>query len=157
VRQGWAFNFSLLARQELRRAGMMRPWTSPATYHSMPPEFSFLQLEPDNIVLTAFKVEEEDWGQWPRIVLRMYETKGRATEATLTVAAALRLCEEINHLEEHVESQNLNHKGDTVRIRFRPHEIKTIRVSLAVPGFALYEGEHRDNMLPGHPSGFEGG
>ena len=63
VRRGWEFNLPLIARQELHRAGMLRPWTSAAVYHSMPAEFGFLEVEPDDIVLSALKVEEEDWGE----------------------------------------------------------------------------------------------
>jgi hypothetical protein len=34
----------------------------------MPPEFGFLNLEPDNIVLTALKVGESEWGQRSPII-----------------------------------------------------------------------------------------
>jgi alpha-mannosidase len=157
VRRGWELNFPLITRQELHRAGMIRPWTSSAIYHSMPPEFGFLNLQPDNIVLTALKVDENEWGQRSPIILRIYETEGRATDAMLTLAAPIRLCEETNHLEEAIESQAFECEGDTMHIRFRAHEIKTFRLVLPIMSFALYEGEHRDDAVSGRPPGFEGG
>jgi hypothetical protein len=61
------------------------------------------------------------------------------------------MIEETTHLEECIESQSFDWDGEAeVTIRFRPYEIKTFRLRLAVPGFAIYEGaEHRADRDPG--------
>jgi hypothetical protein len=67
--------------------------------------------------------------------------------------------EETNHLEERIESDAFQWGGeDAVTIHFKPHEIRTFRLRLAIPAFAIYEGEaHRDDIAPGEVPGFEGG
>jgi alpha-mannosidase len=160
VRQGWAFNMPLIARQALRRAGMIAPWIARGINHAMPPAFGFLGVAPPNVVLSAFKLEQEDWGPGSPVVVRLYETAGLATEARLTLPAPLMMFEETNHLEEPVESDRFRFGWDEneVTIDFGPHEIKTFRFRLAIPAFAIYPGEeHRDDLAPGEVPGFEGG
>lgn len=135
VRQGWAFNFPLLARQELKRAGVIRSWGA-INYPATPPVLAFVALEPDNVVLTALKVEEDDWGQWSPIVVRMVETEGRATDATLMLPASLRFCEATDHLESAIEDASLAYEDRVVRLHFDPYEIKTLRMSLAVTDYS---------------------
>ena len=69
------------------------------------------------------------------------------------------MIEETTHLEERIESQAFDWDGDAaVTIRFRPHEVKTFRLRLAVPGFAIYKGaEHRADRDPGAVPGFGDG
>jgi alpha-mannosidase len=164
VRQGWALNFPLIARQALRRAGMIAPWIAHGVNHSMPPAFGFLDVQPENIVLTAFKLEQEDWGPGSPVIVRFYETAGRATEAHVTFPASLMLLEETNHLEEPLGPNLAQENEAHAVLPFKPHEIKTFRFRLAVPAFAIYEGEeHRDDVAPGFlpdfpgPPGFEQG
>jgi alpha-mannosidase len=158
VREGWAFNMPLIARQALRRAGVIAPWIAPGVNHAMPPTFSFLQVAPSNVALTAFKLEDEDWGPGSPLVIRLYETAGQPTTATISFAAPLMHIEETNHLEQAIESNALHWEGDTARVAFRGHEIKTFRLQLAVPAFAIYEGlAHRADVAPGETPGFEGG
>jgi len=158
VRRGWAFNMPLIARQALRRAGVIAPWIAPGINHAMPPAFGFLEVHPDNVVVTAFKLEQEDWGPGAPVILRLYETDGRPTEARIAFAAPLMMLEETNHLEEPIESSAFHWEENVATISFRAHEIKTFRFALAVPGFAIYEGEeHRDDVAPGFLPGLEGG
>jgi alpha-mannosidase len=164
IRQGWAFNFPLIARQTLRRAGMIAPWIAHGVNHSMPPAFGFLKVQPENIVLTAFKLEQEDWGPGSPVIVRFYETAGRATEAHVTFPASLMMLEATNHLEEPLGPNLVQDNEAHVTLTFKPHEIKTFRFRLAVPAFAIYEGEaHRDDIAPGFlpdfpgPPGFEQG
>lgn len=158
VRRGWAFNMPLTARQAMRRAGVIAPWIAPGINHAMPPAFGFLEVEPENVVLSAFKLEQEDWGPGSPLVLRLYETAGRAAEARIRFAAPLMMFEETNHLEEPIASEAFDWNEDRVTIRFRPHEVKTFRLRLAVPAFAIYEGaEHRDDVAPGAAPGFGDG
>ena len=125
----------------------------------MPPAFGFLEVEPENVVLTAFKLEDETWGPGSPVIVRLYETAGTATECRITFAAPLMMVEETDHLEARIESQAFDWDGEAqVVVRFRPHEIKTFRLRLAIPAFAIYEGaEHRDDIAPGTAPGFGDG
>ncbi len=158
VREGWAFNMPLIARQALRRAGVIAPWIAAGVNHAMPPSFSFLEVAPENVVMSAFKLEQEDWGPGSPVVVRLYETAGRATAAQVSFAAPLMMLEETNHLEERIESDAFQWEEERATITFRPHEIKTFRFRLAILAFAIYEGlAHRDDVPPGAAPGFEGG
>ena len=158
VRRGWAFNMPLIARQALRRAGVIAPWIAAGVNHAMPPSFSFLEVTPENVVLSAFKLEQEDWGPGSPVVVRFYETAGRETEAQVTFSAPLMMLEETNHLEERIESDAHRWEEGRATIAFRPHEIKTFRFRLAIPAFAIYEGlDHLNDVAPGAVPGFEGG
>jgi alpha-mannosidase len=165
VRQGWAFNLPLIARQALRREGTIAAWVGPGINHAMPPAFGFLQVDHKNIVLSAFKLEDEVWGPGSPVIVRFYETAGKATECKITFAASLMMIEETNHLEARIEDvpQNgaaaFDWDGETqVTVRFRPHEIKTFRLRLAIPAFAIYEGvEHQGDRDPGAVPGFGDG
>jgi alpha-mannosidase len=158
VRKGWAFNMPLIARQALRRAGVIAPWIAAGVNHAMPPSFSFLEVAPENVVLSAFKLEQEDWGPGSPVVVRFYETAGREAEAQIAFSAPLMMLEETNHLEEPIESDAFRWGEERATIAFRPHEIKTFRFRLAIPAFAVYEGlAHRDDVPPGAAPGFEGG
>ncbi|MBN1935840.1 MAG: sigma-70 family RNA polymerase sigma factor [Anaerolineae bacterium] len=158
VRRGWAFNMPLIARQAMRRAGVIAPWIAPGINHAMPPAFGFLEVEPENVVLSAFKLEQEDWGPGSPVVIRLYETAGQAAEARVRFAAPLMMFEETNHLEEPIASEAFEWDEDRVSIRFRPHEVMTFRLRLAIPAFAIYEGEtHREDIAPGTVPGFGDG
>jgi alpha-mannosidase len=173
VRQGWAFNMPLIARQALRRAGVIAPWVGHGINHAMPPAFGFLNVAADgsdaeNMVLTAFKLEDEVWGPGSPVIVRLYETAGVETVSKIAFAAPLMMIEETNHLEERIE--DAPQKGAAafdwdveaeITIRFRPHEIKTFRLRLAVPAFAVGRPEsgagHRDDVAPGTRAGFGDG
>jgi alpha-mannosidase len=159
VRQGWAFNMPLIARQALRRAGVIAPWVGPGINHAMPPAFGFLTVEQENVALTAFKLEDEVWGPGSPVIVRLYETVGKETESKITFAAPLMMIEETNHLEARIESNAFDWDGEAeITVRFRPHEIKTFRLRLAIPAFAIYEGaDHRDDIAPGAVPGFGDG
>jgi alpha-mannosidase len=136
----------------------------------MPPAFGFLDVaavgsDAENVVLTAFKLEDEVWGPGSPVIVRLYETAGKATQAKITFAAPLMMIEETNHLESRIEDAPQNGAaafdwdGEAqVTIRFRPHEIKTFRLRLAIPALAIYEGaEHRADRDPGAMPGFGDG
>ncbi len=131
VRRGLEFNLQLVAQQELRRAGVVPPWTSRGVLDAMPPAWSVLTLEPDNVVLTALKVEEEEWGQGSPFIVRLQETEGRETEVTLRLPIALAHCEETNHIEEPVPSEDVRWREDTVTVRMGAYAVKTLRLRLS--------------------------
>ena len=69
------------------------------------------------------------------------------------------MIEATTHLEARIESDAYEWDGEAqVTVRFRPHEIKTFRLRLAIPAFAIYEGAaHRGDVAPGTVPGFGDG
>lgn len=148
-RRAQEFNLPLIARQELRHSGMMAPWLQAAAYAALPPVFSFAQVSPDNILITALKVEEEEWGEWSPVVLRLYESIGRAADALLTLPGPLRFCEETNHLEEPLAKQTVEVVGNTVRVSLQPNEVKTLRLALVRQSLGLPERQEGEEASLG--------
>ncbi|MBN1933427.1 MAG: hypothetical protein JW934_02115 [Anaerolineae bacterium] len=158
VRHGWALNMPPIARQTMRRAGVIAPWIAHGINHAMPPALGFIEIEPENVPRSAFKLEQEDWGPGSPVVVRLYETAGQAAEARIRFAAPLMMLQETNHLEKPIASEAFDWDEEQVTIRFRPHEVKTFRLRLVIPAFAIYEGEaHHDDVAPGAVPGFGDG
>jgi alpha-mannosidase len=86
---------------------------------------SLLSIEGQGIVLEAAKLAEDGSGD---LVLRLYESSGSATRASLRPSPALGLetCRETNLLEEGGEPEAL--EGGALALAFRAFEIKTIRL-----------------------------
>ncbi len=151
VRQGFEVNYPLLARQPMRRAGLVRPWGVPGQQQAVSPEFAFLKVGQENVVVTAVKMEHEDWGQFSPFVVRLYETAGLATTATLDLAHSLRFAERTDHLERLLPVQDLQHEGRRVTIALKPHEIVTLRMAFVLPSFAVHEEGDEEYQTPSTP------
>ncbi len=139
VRRGWEWNLPLLARQELRRAGIVPPWTSRGVLDPMGPVWSFLSVEPDNVVLTALKVEDEEWGQGSPFIVRLIETVGRESAAELRLPIALASCQETNHIEEPIDTGAVRWAGDRVWVHLGPYEVKTVLLRLSAMTLGVSE------------------
>ena len=88
----------------------------------LPGELSFLELKPDNLILSALKkAEGED-----RVILRFFETRGEATEAELRVFKPVKRAWTVNLLEQ--EAQSLEVDGQTLKLRVKPFEIVTLKL-----------------------------
>ena len=83
----------------------MRPTAIPESFHKGPraQRGSFLEVRPDNLLVTAFKLCEDGSGD---AILRLYEARGEETRAAI-------LCDVL---------------GAAFRADFTPHEIKTFRI-----------------------------
>jgi len=88
------------------------------------PEFSFLQLSPDNLVLSALKKAEDS----DEVILRFFETKGQATEATIRLFKEIRRLTLVDVLER--EETELAFSGNTFRLEVKPFEIITVKLEL---------------------------
>lgn len=83
-------------------------------------EFSFVTCQAENVVVEAVKQAEKGNG----IVARLYECYDRRTETELRFGLPLRSAAVCNMLEE--EAQPLAFEKDTLKLSFRPYEIKTL-------------------------------
>ena len=90
----------------------------------LPAEFSLLSAEPENVILTVAKRAEEGGD----VVLRLYEASGRRCEAEVHLFRPPERCRETDLLEEGGRPVAVD--GCLLRLKLRPHEIKTLRLSL---------------------------
>lgn len=87
---------------------------------ALPLLHSWFQVWPMDVILDVVKKREEGEG----LVLRLYESSGRHTEARLHLPAGFRRWGEANLLEETTQAFDLS--GQELKLNFRPFEIKTI-------------------------------
>jgi len=112
IRQGYELNYPLLVRQAQKHSGNL------AERHS------FLQLQGENVVLTAAKKAEDD----DALILRFYEWAGKESDVTVRPNAAVKDAAETDLMERSL--QPLATKDGVVTIHAKPYEIKTVRVQL---------------------------
>ncbi len=97
---------------------------------TLPEEFSFLQVEPANVVLTALKLPEDK--DTSALVLRIYEATGERTEATITFPDALTITNaaETDLLE--LNPEKFITDKNTLQFSIGPYEIKTFLVEYEI-------------------------
>jgi len=89
------------------------------------PEFSFLKLSPNNLILSALKKAEDT----DEIILRFFETKGETTEAEVELFKELKRLTLVDLLER--EEKELPFSGNKFRLEVKPFEIVTLKLKLS--------------------------
>jgi len=84
----------------------------------LPKEYSFISMEPENLVLTAVKRSKEG------ILIRFYEAEGRSTRGKITFFKEVGSAWKANLLEREIE--RLEAKGKEVPVEVGPFEIVTV-------------------------------
>ena len=107
LRDGWALNHPLVSRSV----------SDTATPKSLPARMSFFRIDGD-ILIPVFKRAEDGEG----VVLRAFEPAGEAKEGALVFCREMGEVREADMLEEKAGDV------DPGRVRFRPFEIKTLRI-----------------------------
>jgi alpha-mannosidase len=110
VRRGYELNYPLLVRQLDRHEGELKN------------EFSFLEVQPENVVLTATKKAEDDGA----LILRFYEWAGKESDVKLRLPSGAQAVSETDLIERPVSELSL--QDGTVTVHTKPYEIKTVRV-----------------------------
>jgi alpha-mannosidase len=110
TQRGYELNYPLMARVEFAHAGTLGK------------QYSFAELKPANLVLTAMKKAEDDDG----LVFRFFEWAGKPVEATLRLPAGATRAVETNLMEK--EQNQLAIKSGAVSIAVKPYEVKAIKV-----------------------------
>jgi alpha-mannosidase len=113
VRRGYELNYKLIAMPSQKHQG------------TLPSEHSFVQVEPNNVVLTAIKKSEDD----DSLVLRFYEWAGREADVKLNLPAGARSASETDLMEKSVADLAVH--NDAVTVHTKPYEIKTLKVRFA--------------------------
>jgi alpha-mannosidase len=111
VRRGYEFNYPLEALPVANHAG------------ALPPVHSFLGIEGDSVVLTAFKRSEDDRS----VILRLYEWAGKDSTATIQLPSGAQTAATTNLMEQ-FESKPESVAADQVRLNVHPFQIATVRI-----------------------------
>ncbi|UCG17104.1 MAG: alpha-mannosidase [Phycisphaerales bacterium] len=112
---GLAFNVPLTGLEAGSHAGEFSP------------VHGFIELQPDNLVLSGIKKPEDGDG----LIVRFYEIEGKATRATLRIPQGVRGARRVNLLEDPLDTADCpTCATDRVVVPVRPHEIVSLRVDL---------------------------
>jgi alpha-mannosidase len=88
------------------------------------PEFSFIEISPNNLILSALKKAEYS----DEVVLRFFETKGEATEARVEVFREIKRVTQVDLLER--EERELPFNRRSLKLEVKPFEIVTLKLKL---------------------------
>jgi len=110
VNKAYEFNYPLLAEITEAHDG------------KLPPEYSFIQIEPETVILTVVKKAEDS----DDVVLRFYETCGKETNYTIRLSKEIKVTEvyETDLLERPLNK--LEVKDNTIKGKIGKCEIKTL-------------------------------
>lgn len=116
VRRGYEYNYSLTAMQ-------VQPHTG-----SLPAEYSFLSVSPENVVLTSMKKAEDTNG----LVLRVFEWAGKdgTVEFSVPKGASSAI---MTNLMEKPQGPDIAVTGGAIRVPIHPFEILSLRVDYPKP------------------------
>lgn len=89
---------------------------------NLPKNYSFVNLNVDNVVIEVVKQAEDGDG----IIIRLYETNNKRTKLTLNFGIEIKKMMECNMLE--VDETIVQCSERSVSIQLKPYEIKTLKV-----------------------------
>ena len=113
VRRGYELNYKMIAVQPHKHEG------------KLPSEYSFVGVEPDNVVLTAIKKSEDD----DSLILRFYEWAGKEADVKLHLPPGAQSASETDLMEKPIGELAVH--NDSVTVHTKPYEIKTVKVRFA--------------------------
>ena len=116
VRRGYELNTPLLTFATQAHTG------------ALPPEHSFVSIQPENVIVTAIKKAEDDDG----LIIRFYEFAGKETQVSLRLPFGATVAMETNLMEKEEVALVVNNVRH-IQISTRPYEIKTVKVLFAPP------------------------
>ncbi len=113
VRQGYELNYKLISRPVEKHQGALFA------------KHSFLQAQPDNVIVTAMKKAEDE----NSVVVRFYEWAGKDGDVTLQLPTGAQSATETDLMEKPIGPLSLRDGGVTVHAK--PYEIKTLKVQFS--------------------------
>jgi alpha-mannosidase len=111
VRHGYEYNYRLQAIQVQAHSG------------SLPAQFAYVTVKPENVVLTALKKAEDS----NALIFRVYEWAGKSGDVEIHLPKGATGAT-VTNLMEKPEGGALKLDGDTVTATIHPYEILTLRV-----------------------------
>jgi alpha-mannosidase len=115
VREGYELNYQLRATQVGKHDG------------TLPPEHAFVQVEPENVVLSALKKAEDDDG----LVFRFYEWAGKDANVKIQLPPGSQSAQETDLMEGPIG--RLSIQDGVVQVHTKPYEIRTLKVGFELP------------------------
>ena len=116
VRRGYEFNYRLEGMEVQAHTGRMAS------------EHSFVDVNADDLVLTAVKKTEDGDG----LLLRFYEWAGKSGETEISVPDGATSARQTNLMEEG-NGEDLPLHGGKITVSFHPYEIVSVRVNYPPP------------------------
>ena len=113
IRRGYELNYKLISMPFEKHQG------------SLAPEHSFVQAQPDNVIVTALKRAEDE----NALILRFYEWAGKEGEVTIQLPPGASAAAETDLMERSIG--NLSVHNGAVSVHTKPYEIKTIKVQFS--------------------------
>ncbi|HET9696985.1 MAG TPA: glycoside hydrolase family 38 C-terminal domain-containing protein, partial [Terriglobales bacterium] len=110
IHEGFNLNYRLTSQQTSNHQG------------PLPPKNSFVTVDGDNVVLTAFKRAEDD----NSVIARFYEWAGKSGDITLHLPQGVQAASETNLMEK--PSADLQVQAGVVKVPTKPYEIKTVKL-----------------------------
>ncbi|MFZ0746315.1 MAG: glycoside hydrolase family 38 C-terminal domain-containing protein [Terracidiphilus sp.] len=111
VRHGYEYNYKLQATQVQGHTG------------SLPAQYAYVTVTPENVVLTALKKAEDANG----LIFRVYEWAGKSSDVQIHVPKGATGAT-VTNLMEKPEGSTLPVADGTVTVPIHPYEILTVRV-----------------------------
>jgi len=116
------FNEALTARKAYEFNYPIVPLIEPSHEGDLPKVYSFVSVQPKDIILTVIKKAEDS----DDIILRFYETSGKDAKAVISVAETLKGARETDLLEN--ETSKILIQERIIEMPISKHEIKTIKL-----------------------------
>jgi len=113
VRRGYELNYKLLTRSTDNHQGML------------PGAHSFVEVQADNVIVTAMKKAEND----DSVILRFYEWAGKDGAVKITLPPGAQSASDADLMERPIG--HLPIQGDTISVPTKPYEIKTVKLNFA--------------------------
>ena len=124
IRHGYDFNYELSAAQVEPHRG------------DLPASHSFVQIEPNNVVLTAIKKSEDG----DRLILRFYEGTGIGVVAKIMAPAGISGAV-MTDLMEQPQGDPLPVRGNEISVSVTPYSINTVSISYGNRGAAFWRAQ----------------
>ncbi|MDG6909018.1 MAG: alpha-mannosidase [Nitrososphaerota archaeon] len=121
------FGEALTARKAYEFNYPLMPLVAESHQGRLPKSMSFVSAHPDNVILTVLKKAEDS----DAVVLRLYETSGRAAEAAIRLAWPIEGAASTNLLEGY--EREVSTEGGKIAQEVSASEIATVRVDLKRP------------------------
>ncbi|MFC1909856.1 alpha-mannosidase [Chloroflexota bacterium] len=88
----------------------------------LPPRFSFLEIKPENLIISALKKAEGA----DEVILRFFETKGKETRGEIVLFKEPKSVKMVNLMEN--EEGQLEFQSNKIAIKVKPFEIVSLKI-----------------------------
>jgi alpha-mannosidase len=110
VRRGYELNYKLISLPVEKHSG------------TLPAEHSFVEVQPDNVIVSAMKKAEDEDG----LVVRFYEWAGKQGDVRFELPAGAQSASETDMMEKPIGEIPL--QNGRITVSTKPYEIRTIKV-----------------------------